>query len=260
MARCTRVVYRPFPTSNHNKHYGNNNNYQLYIVRFLHQTTTPLEPYSHKVRCISSVSYIKPQHFTSTKKGRFVVYRPFPTSNHNHGTKKTLPMTLYIVRFLHQTTTSVSSRLFFCSLYIVRFLHQTTTMPPKVMLSPGLYIVRFLHQTTTMVVECLSPMCCISSVSYIKPQPWKEEDLADDRCISSVSYIKPQPLVTLTAGHLSCISSVSYIKPQRKRFCITTQFCCISSVSYIKPQPLGRTTVSGTGCISSVSYIKPQLD
>ena len=77
----------------------------LYIVRFLHQTTTnhwlpssptrcissvsyikpqrTLKQGETHMRCISSVSYIKPQQGTDPTLCALVVYRPFPTSNHN---------------------------------------------------------------------------------------------------------------------------------------------------------------------------------
>ena len=56
-----------------------------------------------------------------------VVYRTIPTSNHN---KKMLGMKLpllYIVLFLHQTTTCGCCVQCLQALYIVLFLHQTTT-------------------------------------------------------------------------------------------------------------------------------------
>ena len=72
---------------------------------FLHQTTTmvPLEP--AVTSCISSVSYIKPQLIQWIEPDEEVVYRPFPTSNHNPLKKMVISNELYIVRFLHQTTT-----------------------------------------------------------------------------------------------------------------------------------------------------------
>ena len=145
----------------------------MYIVLFLHQTTTqrgcstlakgcisyysyikpqPQLDYSHTgigcisyysyikpqpglnsllsgVRCISYYSYIKPQPVRNLSVHGLVVYRTIPTSNHN-------------LKELH---------LPFCKLYIVLFLHQTTTR-------------------TYCVLECIS---CISYYSYIKPQlPW----------------------------------------------------------------------------------------
>ena len=55
--------------------------------------------------CISSVSYIKPQRRSILMRYGKVVYRPFPTSNHNRAVDAATAVGLYIVRFLHQTTT-----------------------------------------------------------------------------------------------------------------------------------------------------------
>ena len=121
------VVYRPFPTSNHNLAMSLTGKKALYIVRFLHQTTTQHGQMRVKMRCISSVSYIKPQPTSTTSPNDEscissvsyikpqhqclflhnyrVVYRPFPTSNHNTINHRAFAEKLYIVRFLHQTTT-----------------------------------------------------------------------------------------------------------------------------------------------------------
>ena len=121
------VVYRPFPTSNHN----------------LKEVVIILVP---------------------------VVYRPFPTSNHNLMPMPYPSLALYIVRFLHQTTTFGDYARRMTELYIVRFLHQTTTDLIRARLAKRLYIVRFLHQTTTKNSQKKHVSSCISSVSYIKPQ------------------------------------------------------------------------------------------
>ena len=211
----------------------------LYIVRFLHQTTTPVTYTSALVCCISSVSYIKPQPATTSVLNCRVVYRPFPTSNHNcfscrprqcwlyivrflHQTTtgSCFPFglqRLYIVRFLHQTTTKEIDHAVFAELYIVRFLHQTTTILMLPRLRTQLYIVRFLHQTTTVFLQCNARNGCISSVSYIKPQPSPTDDTLVNGCISSVSYIKPQPAWSTMSCRWCCISSVSYIKPQHMK-------------------------------------------
>ena len=85
-------------------------------------------------------------------KTMMVVYRPFPTSNHNAWCR-------------------------FCSVFL-------------------LYIVRFLHQTTTLLSQYILAGSCISSVSYIKPQPFRRKTMQGGSCISSVSYIKPQPIIS----------------------------------------------------------------
>ena len=77
-----------------------------------------------------------------------VVYLSLPTSNHNPRTKICVPVTLYIFRFLHQTTTVCGAS----------------------GVEPQLYIFRFLHQTTTPLMRTIWHIGCISFASYIKPQ------------------------------------------------------------------------------------------
>ena len=77
------VVYLSFPTSNHNRAYAREAIKMLYIFRFLHQTTTYHCPTFPTGRCISFVSYIKPQPQGRLPDTDFVVYLSFPTSNHN---------------------------------------------------------------------------------------------------------------------------------------------------------------------------------
>ena len=145
---------------------------------------------------------------------RSVVYRTIPTSNHNffssvvcryklyivlflHQTTTVLHLgetiwLLYIVLFLHQTTTLGVSCPANVLLYIVLFLHQTTTMNPTGWHNLLLYIVLFLHQTTTVFKRMLLLLSCISYYSYIKPQLTLIMQLIMQSCISYYSYIKPQ--------------------------------------------------------------------
>ena len=121
---------------------------ELYIVLFLHQTTTFSNLSFCISSCISYYSYIKPQPNPLRDEILCVVYRTIPTSNHN--CRQSLPpcLLLYIVLFLHQTTTgkSINSR------------------------RAELYIVLFLHQTTTLSETWKRILSCISYYSYIKPQ------------------------------------------------------------------------------------------
>ena len=122
-------------------------------------------------RCISSCSYIKPQlrwralalllvvyHLVPTSNhnckyfeviGLAVVYHLVPTSNHNRGIEPGEILMLYIILFLHQTTTIRSDARCSPSLYIILFLHQTTTKYDGKEYAVPLYIILFLHQTTT---------------------------------------------------------------------------------------------------------------
>ena len=78
-------------------------------------------------------------------------------------------------------------------LYIVLFLHQTTTINGDGGKLVPLYIVLFLHQTTTKKRSCIFRSCCISYYSYIKPQLLGCKNYRVSCCISYYSYIKPQP-------------------------------------------------------------------
>ena len=151
---------------------------------------------------------------------------------------------MYIVRFLHQTTTRFKFPYFQIKLYIVRFLHQTTTIRQSEESIRKLYIVRFLHQTTTRSSTSTVSRCCISSVSYIKPQPillFRRQVLVVYRPFPTSNH---NFLVCEYGKHTSCISSVSYIKPQLMVQLLMLVCSCISSVSYIKPQLASCSTSS----------------
>ena len=120
--------------------------------------------------CISFVSYIKPQRDGCRWFKFFVVYLSFPTSNHNKGRELVGILSLYIFRFLHQTTTylwckrSRTGCISFVSyikpqpfgtlvllLLVVYLSFPTSNHNTYLCISSPwrLYIFRFLHQTTT---------------------------------------------------------------------------------------------------------------
>ena len=100
------VVYRPFPTSNHNL-----SKYLYYDKKVVYRPF-PTSNHNHHTtyRCNQHVVY---RPFPTSNhnclplyvKSSLVVYRPFPTSNHNEVQGNYDYYVLYIVRFLHQTTT-----------------------------------------------------------------------------------------------------------------------------------------------------------
>ena len=166
-----------------------------------------------------------------------VVYRTIPTSNHNLLCRLLHLLVLYIVLFLHQTTTVVDYKqhrsllyivlflhqtttwraaiLIFSMLYIVLFLHQTTTEHPELHFPLWLYIVLFLHQTTTPGARTATLSCCISYYSYIKPQ---HKQIV--RFLGTVVYrtipTSNHNLSRMFVDRFRCISYYSYIKPQLK--------------------------------------------
>ena len=123
-----------------------------------------------KFSCISYYSYIKPQHSQIWRIGVRVVYRTIPTSNHNCWAGVSLSSTVVyrtIPTSNHNVRTDKRAPL---RLYIVLFLHQTTTDADIKRYQLKLYIVLFLHQTTTLAELRSAKTSCISYYSYIKPQ------------------------------------------------------------------------------------------
>ena len=77
---------------------------------------------------------------------------------------------LYLIEFLHQTTTQQEDARLRQSLYLIEFLHQTTTQDRIDHSYPKLYLIEFLHQTTTDVQYGQIIDGCILLNFYIKPQ------------------------------------------------------------------------------------------
>ena len=86
------VVSYWISTSNHNCYLNSSRSCRLYLIEFLHQTTTCAPVIVRTMRCILLNFYIKPQR-------GFEVQR--------HGRR------LYLIEFLHQTTTTGCVRIDF---------------------------------------------------------------------------------------------------------------------------------------------------
>ena len=121
------VVSLMFSTSNHNPIFVRILFILLYLLCFLHQTTTPILSYSNKFCCISYVFYIKPQLAAISISLSIVVSLMFSTSNHNLLT--IIPQTKPVVSLMFSTSNhnEVWSLEQDKALYLLCFLHQTTT-------------------------------------------------------------------------------------------------------------------------------------
>ena len=122
------VVYRTIPTSNHNAA-G-----QTYTATLVVYRTIPTSNHNSLINWLQLLNVVYRTIPTSNhniplsdNRESKVVYRTIPTSNHNGVLKAVAVEMLYIVLFLHQTTTQPCVRIITESLYIVLFLHQTTT-------------------------------------------------------------------------------------------------------------------------------------
>ena len=142
----------------------------LYLIPFLHQTTTPPFFKSFYISCILFHFYIKPQPFFRSIVYFIVVSYSISTSNHNPYRTASVSMTLYLIPFLHQTTTFHVVYYTLLELYLIPFLHQTTTSLKWSVSDIGLYLIPFLHQTTTPPFFKSFYISCILFHFYIKPQ------------------------------------------------------------------------------------------
>ena len=115
----------------------------------------------HTPSVLSGLAYCTPSNtFVSTSNhngasGRclrpLVVSYSVSTSNHNGSGTLTIDEELYLILFLHQTTTFPSFGTRVTRLYLILFLHQTTTVCKLFSQFRTLYLILFLHQTTTVL-------------------------------------------------------------------------------------------------------------
>ena len=143
-------------------------------------------------RCILFCFYIKPQPWAVCLARRIVVSYSVSTSNHNWRYLHARGSTLYLILFLHQTTTFIR---------FIRFIVM-------------LYLILFLHQTTTTTHRWMLYSCCILFCFYIKPQQSPNVIFFHNGCILFCFYIKPQPRATPRGRRERCILFCFYIKPQ----------------------------------------------
>ena len=101
---------------------------------------------------------------------RLVVSYWISTSNHNSESATWLAIPLYLIEFLHQTTTALRRAAHADLLYLIEFLHQTTTSKHVKARNDWLYLIEFLHQTTTALFTAIGAWGCILLNFYIKPQ------------------------------------------------------------------------------------------
>ena len=164
-----------------------------------------------------------------------VVYHLVPTSNHNKQIMIKAEDMLFIILFLHQTTTLEASSFVRLLLFIILFLHQTTTAGAFIISSRPLFIILFLHQTTTHKSVFLLPQRCLSSCSYIKPQ------LKRPKCRSLFVVYHLVPTSNHNALMMPDIMWTLFIilflhQTTTVSLLYSVSLRCLSSCSYIKPQ------------------------
>ena len=167
-----------------------------------------------------------------------------------------------------------------CSLFIILFLHQTTTFNVADLQKCLLFIILFLHQTTTQKRSLVRFIRCLSSCSYIKPQP-RHEVLLAVGALFIILFLHQTTTMPIYSEYRTKLFIILFLHQTttdgpsvyrgRVLFIIlflhqtTTSYKapysllrCLSSCSYIKPQrPILLISIIRR-CLSSCSYIKPQ--
>ena len=121
-------------------------------------------------RCILFHFYIKPQHCVDYPVCMLVVSYSISTSNHNFPGQRINPGTVVSYSISTSNHNSHAERLLRMQLYLIPFLHQTTTPSNIHTGDTPLYLIPFLHQTTTLNTSFIHPYSCILFHFYIKPQ------------------------------------------------------------------------------------------
>ena len=143
---------------------------KLYLIPFLHQTTTKSMVSWCVSSCILFHFYIKPQLPHALCIYLSVVSYSISTSNHN-----------FCLRMLCRTLV--------VSYSISTSNHNNISV---IRIRKPLYLIPFLHQTTTRTKLSESCESCILFHFYIKPQPDDCQLRCWWRCILFHFYIKPQ--------------------------------------------------------------------
>ena len=78
-------------------------------------------------RCFLSCIYIKPQLHKRLVVFILVVSYLVSTSNHNYASILDMSYELFLILYLHQTTTRIETSRSRLGLFLILYLHQTTT-------------------------------------------------------------------------------------------------------------------------------------
>ena len=165
--------------------------------------------------CFLSRIYIKPQPKSFAEFAVIVVSYLVSTSNHNILLVNVSSSWLFLISYLHQTTTSSAWCSFGWPLFLISYLHQTTTYIYGTNWFGKLFLISYLHQTTTYWL-LMFHLRVLFLISYLHQTTtgscWSNQDYS---CFLSRIYIKPQLIPKNNIRIVSCFLSRIYIKPQQ---------------------------------------------
>ena len=255
----TRVVSYSISTSNHNTELLITPLAALYLIPFLHQTTTYFIYVGSFFSCILFHFYIKPQHWRKDMlQGiRCILFhfyiKPQPVSRFIFFSIRCILFHFYIKpqqAFKSEQSCGV------VSYSISTSNHNIYKCPGKL---PVLYLIPFLHQTTTLSPKYSAAISCILFHFYIKPQHALGKGITIDSCILFHFYIKPQPK-SAKYTQLCELYLIPFLHQTTTSISLySSSKSCILFHFYIKPQHAEAQKKNRPGCILFHFYIKPQL-
>ena len=123
---------------------------------------------------------------------------------------------LYLIEFLHQTTTCRRLAIANCGLYLIEFLHQTTTNRPWHIDKKMLYLIEFLHQTTTSDVDSIA-YYRLYLIEFLHQTTTAIPRYYDRYRLYLIEFLHQTTTFRFNASlAMSCILLNFYIKPQRQ--------------------------------------------
>ena len=125
----------------------------------------------------------------------FVVSYSISTSNHNLYALMRMLARLYLIPFLHQTTTVLAQ--IYCIFSCILFHFYIKPQPNDSILRTlaGCILFHFYIKPQPAELNCCACFCCILFHFYIKPQLERVGFVIHQRCILFHFYIKPQHLM-----------------------------------------------------------------
>ena len=164
------VVSYWISTSNHNTTSSFGTGTGLYLIEFLHQTTTFDCELCRTWRCILLNFYIKPQQRKTSAQFSTVVSYWISTSNHNYNVE--YMDRLYVVSYWISTSNHNGEYRghIINWLYLIEFLHQTTTISDRLPVLDGCILLNFYIKPQRSSTGRGRLRGCILLNFYIKPQ------------------------------------------------------------------------------------------
>ena len=197
--------------------------HQLYLIPFLHQTTTLRKPPFNACSCILFHFYIKPQLYGSwgQRTERCILFHFYIKPQHKcvhrvsflgcilfHFYIKPQPNSLSlspwrVVSYSISTSNHNTSVFWINASMVVSYSISTSNhnVVQRVSVRIVLYLIPFLHQTTTGWRAKRGCSSCILFHFYIKPQPLRCKQSKTQCCILFHFYIKPQLMVRYLKAH-----------------------------------------------------------